>query len=199
MFKLNNPIVDFLSKICDVMILSCIWFLFSIPIITIGASTTALYYTMIKLIRNEERYIISDFFNSFKLNFKQSTLIWIVMFALGLVIILDLFWYIMFGKSLKILSFIITFIAIIYCLIGLYIFPVLARFENSTKNLIKISFCLAIKHLFWTIIMLGVIYLTFIISLKILIVGVFSIGIIAFINSYILNYIFSFYNKAEQE
>ena len=68
----------FLTKLFDVMYLSILWFVFSIPIITIGASTTAMYYATVKVIRRDRGYIFQEFWKSFKLNFLQATLSWII-------------------------------------------------------------------------------------------------------------------------
>ena len=80
---MDNVITRALSKICDMICLNVLWVICSIPIVTIGASTTALYTVMLKMVRNEEGYIFRGFFKAFKENFKQSTIIWLIVAALG--------------------------------------------------------------------------------------------------------------------
>ena len=59
-----------------------LWFMCCIPVFTIGAATTALYYTVNKSIKNDRGYASSEFFSAFKSNFKQSTVIWLIFLAI---------------------------------------------------------------------------------------------------------------------
>lgn len=65
-------------KATECMLLSILWVVTSLPVITIGASTTALYYAVVKVIRNNEGYGWGEFWNGFRTNFKQATIIWLV-------------------------------------------------------------------------------------------------------------------------
>ena len=87
---MDNVVTRALSRICDFVILNILWLVCSIPIVTIGASTAALYSVMQKIIRNEEGYIASGFFKAFKENFKQSTIMWLVIVILGSILSVDL-------------------------------------------------------------------------------------------------------------
>lgn len=86
-FNYDNPVWRFIGKFGDLIILNVLWFVCSIPIFTIGASTTAVYYVTLKLARNDDGYTIRSFFKSFKENFKQATIIWLIMLAVGLSLI----------------------------------------------------------------------------------------------------------------
>ena len=94
LFNYDNPVWRFIGKLGDLIILNVLWLITSIPIVTIGASTTALYYVTLKLVRDEDGYTIRSFFKSFKENFKQSTIIWLIMLAVGLLIGFDLYFFI---------------------------------------------------------------------------------------------------------
>ena len=85
----DNPVVNGIGRIADFVVLNLLWVLCSIPIITIGASTTALYTVMLKIVKNEEGYLVKGFFKAFRENFKQSTVIWLVFLALGIVLLVD--------------------------------------------------------------------------------------------------------------
>ena len=76
MFKLDSPLMNFLGRVCDIMILNVLLIVFSIPIFTAGAAITAAYSVSYKMVKNEESYIIKGFWKAFKENFKQSTVIW---------------------------------------------------------------------------------------------------------------------------
>ena len=75
LFSLDGKLFHILSRIADLILLNVLWLLSSLPIITIGASTTALYYVMLKIVKNEDSYIIRSFFHSFFQNIRQSTII----------------------------------------------------------------------------------------------------------------------------
>ena len=81
--SVDSKLFKGLNKVLDIMYLNLLWILFSIPIITIGASTTAAYQVGMKMVRDEEGYIGRGFWKAFKENFKQSTIVWIIMFVLG--------------------------------------------------------------------------------------------------------------------
>ena len=81
----DNVIVRALNKICDMCCLNVLWLVCCIPVFTIGASTTALYTVMLKMVKNEEGYIFRGFFKAFKENFKQSTIMWLILLVLGIV------------------------------------------------------------------------------------------------------------------
>ena len=165
-FSNNSLLGRFLNLTADIFILNIIWLICSLPIITIGASTTALYYAIMKRQRSGEGYVVKNFFTSFKLNFKQSTLIWIIMLCAGFIIELDL----RIGISSpgiigKLMVFSSIFLFIPYSFILIYIFPVQAKFDNPIFTNIKNSLLIAIAHFGYTI--LNVIFFLIFIALAI--------------------------------
>ena len=78
-FDLDSPLMQFLNKMADLLWLNILTFICCIPIVTIGASLTAMHYMALKMVRNEECYITRGFFKSFKENFRQATLIWLLL------------------------------------------------------------------------------------------------------------------------
>ena len=90
LFNYDNPVWRFIGKFFDVMILNLLWVVCSIPIVTMGASTTAVYYVTMKLVRDEDGPTIRSFFKSFKENFKQATIIWLILMVIGAIIGFDL-------------------------------------------------------------------------------------------------------------
>ena len=89
-FDMNNKFFSFMSKVADLCILNIICVVCCIPVITAGASITAMYYVTLKMVRNEEAYIVRSFFKSFKQNFKQATIINLIMLLIGLILYVDL-------------------------------------------------------------------------------------------------------------
>ena len=91
MFDMDNPVWRFMGKVTDMFFLTCLWLLFSLPVVTIGAATCALCYCSMTLASNKEGYIREDFVRAFKENFKSATIAWIGMLALGIFFGADLY------------------------------------------------------------------------------------------------------------
>ena len=81
-FDLDNVVWRTIDKIGKIFLLNLLWLICSLPVFTIGASTTALIYTSMKLSDNEG-YWHQNFFSSFKENFKQATALFFIYLAAG--------------------------------------------------------------------------------------------------------------------
>nr|MCR4924029.1 DUF624 domain-containing protein [Lachnospiraceae bacterium] len=122
--------------------------------ITIGASTTAMYYVSLKMVRNEESYIIKSFFKSFKENFIQATVMWIIDIIVFGLIIIDLLildgrlegFAVPGGSFATVFKVAVIAVGIILLFIFVFSFPVLAKFDNTIKNTYKNSFFMSIRH-----------------------------------------------------
>lgn len=159
LFNLDSPLMQALGKMADLMWLNVLTMICCIPIFTVGASLTALNYMALKIARDEECYITKGFFKSFKENFKQATVIWLLMLAVMLVLVGD--FLIMRDSGLEfnsVLRVIITVVAVLVAFTGLYVFPVLAKFENTIKRTIKNAFLMSIMQFPKTILM-AILYL----------------------------------------
>ena len=81
-FSINSPVIQFLAKVWDLIVLNILTVILSLPIVTIGAANTALHYAVDKLFA-EEGTLLKNYFHSFKINFKQSTLCWLLLLVLS--------------------------------------------------------------------------------------------------------------------
>ena len=128
----------------------------------IGPSTTAFYYTVVKVIRRERSYLFKEFFRSFKLNFKQGVFLGIMYEVLVFVGIVDFLYLEELSRNgskiggLMLGAFIVLIIFTIFS--AIYIFPVLSRFTVTTKNLIKWAFFMSFRHIGWTL-LLGILFI----------------------------------------
>ena len=86
---MDSPVMRFLSRLCDLIILNLLCIVCCIPIITAGASITALFSVTLKMVKGEESYIAKGFFKGFKDNFKQATIIWLIVAAFGIFMYID--------------------------------------------------------------------------------------------------------------
>jgi uncharacterized membrane protein YesL len=155
LFDADGPLMQGLNKVADLMILNIIALLCCVPIITIGASITALYYMALKIVRGEEVYIFKGFMKSFKQNFRQGTIIWLIQIVVMVVLFLD--YFIVYGNPDQSPSIIVQVLFLATSLIALatflFIYPVLSKFDNSLRNTFKNTFIMAIMQLPKVIIM----------------------------------------------
>ena len=202
----DNIIVRALSKICDMVCLNILWLICSIPIVTIGASTAALYTVMLKMVKNEEGYIFRGFFKAFKSNFKQSTIIWIGILLLGIVCWID---YkvagAMPGMAGLVMRTIFLLMGFILLSVTIYIFPLTARYENTIRNTVRNALILTVGKLPYTILMVvlaaGVViaslWNTVTLMFAIPLWFIIGVALITWINSYILRRVFMIFESGE--
>ena len=131
--------MNFLSTVADLIILNLLTILCSLPVITAGAAITAKYYVAMKIIKGEGTGVIVPYFKSFKRNFKQSTIVWLILIMAIALIILDWRWimYNGWGNTAFIYKFgVIAFTAFALLMI-MAIFPTIARYEMKTLEFFK--------------------------------------------------------------
>lgn len=135
---MDNIVIRALSRLFDLMLLNILWVLFSLPVVTAGASTAALYSVMLKMVANEEGYIIRGFFEAFKRDFKQSTVVWLILLAAGAVLGADIMIVSGFtGVMAKAGMLLLGAALLIYLTELIFVFPLIARFENTTLHMMK--------------------------------------------------------------
>ena len=85
----DTPITALLTRFMDLILVNVLFVLCCVPILTIGASFTAMYDVCMKLALRENVKILSDFFGSFARNLKRSTLLYFLTVAAGIFLIID--------------------------------------------------------------------------------------------------------------
>lgn len=152
---LDSPVIRFLNRMADLLILNLLMIAMCIPIITIGASFTAMHYVLLKMVRGEEGYLIRSFFKSFKMNFRQATLIWLMMLAVIGVMIGDVLIMAYSGLQFpRFLLYALIAFAVLFALVVIYVFPLLARFENTIVRTIKNALIITFVNLPKSLLML---------------------------------------------
>lgn len=155
LFHLDNPVWIFLGKLTDMVILTILWGAFCIPLVTVGASTAALYDVSLKLAENQEGYIVSSFFRSFRKNWKQGTAAWLAALLFGAFLISDFYLYSQIeGQAGVVLLASAGMLGIIYLMILVYVFPFIALYNMDIRHLFALAFVTALKNPGWTILML---------------------------------------------
>ena len=168
-FSYESTFGQIFLKISYGCCLNIMWLVCCLPIVTIGASTTALYYTSFKIAKDEGSYITKMFFHSFKQNFKQATVIWLIMLAAGAAIVADaILLYRLRAASTGTIAVVWTLLLacvftcmIAYVIVLVYIFPLLSIASNTTANMFKNAFLIGTHYLFVTILVVFIHYLMF--------------------------------------
>ncbi|WMJ88696.1 YesL family protein [Anaerocolumna sp. MB42-C2] len=154
-FNMDNGFFTALGKFVDLIIISLVWLILCIPVVTIGPATTSLYYAVVKVIRRERGYLVREFFHSFKTNFKTGLIAGIILTVLFAVLVFDRkFATTMTGNQGFILLSIFNAMIFLLICVTLYLFPLLSRFTMGIKQLFKTAVFMAMKHLPTTILLI---------------------------------------------
>lgn len=142
-----------MSKVFDVVLLSTVFALACLPIVTIGPAITALYYSTVKCIRRGRGYVVKEFFTSFKRDFRLAFYMEMFLFIAGYIL------YINLKMSMEIPNFLLSVLRYVYVGLGvlvifvsIYAFPFISRFQLSLKVLLQLALFLSIRHLLTTLI-----------------------------------------------
>lgn len=145
-FSVDSPFYRFISKFFDVLKLNFMWLLFSIPIVTIGASTAAAMSVALKMVDDEEGYVCRSFIKAWKENWKQGTVLGLLSALAIYAVYLDfqLFEVVEGNPVIFLIVGMISCFVVIMCL--LYAYPLIARYENSLVRTIQNSFRIGRKY-----------------------------------------------------
>ncbi len=195
-FNPDNIFFRFMSRISDLMILNFLWIICSIPIVTIGASTTALYDVTLKLVDEAEGYLFKGFFKSFKQNFRKATIIWIsILFIFSVIGVNLAFWIKLKSVTGYIAVSVMVFIFFLFILTEVYVFPILSNFNGTIKDTFKKSCILSLRYLPYSlaILLISSIFMgiTIIFPFTILFMIFVGFAFYAYINSYLFKIIFN--------
>lgn len=167
-FHPDSGLNRILNKVGNMIILSIFWLIGCIPIVTIGTSTIALYYTTAKVVRKEQGYVTKEFFESYKKNLKNGMLMTLFFLVVGAVLVLDRKAMAQSqSQAASILTMIYTLITLIVIGLFLYIFPVMSRFTFGKLEAFKLAIIMVFRHLPITVVLL-----------LLTIVGIFVIGMV---------------------
>lgn len=152
-FNYDGPVMSFLGRIADLIWLNVLIIFFSLPIITIGAAQTAGHYAALKL-KREEGHVLGNFWKSFKMNFKQSTLIWLILVVLYVVNVFAIMVSNSSGMPMASLISGVLLAALIFIgLMNLWIYPLQCRFSNKISVTFRNAFFMSFRYIFRSILM----------------------------------------------
>lgn len=139
-----------INKLVDMVMLAILWLVSCIPLITVGAASTALYYTVQKVIKYDCGKIGAEYWRSFRMNFKQATVVWLILLVIYYLFGVSLYstWLLCSAGLTDKWTILMTAIpAILVTMWAVYLFPSIARFHNKTKTIMINCLTIAVMHL----------------------------------------------------
>ena len=190
--RIDSPFARGITKFTQIIYAGLLWFICSIPIVTLGAATTALYEVLLKLQKDEEGAIGRAFFRGFRGSLKSATLVWLPILAAELVFGLNLFYYaILGGGEYPVQSVVFGILSVLALTAYGYVFPILAKFENTTAGTFRMAFLLALRNPGWTVVIAVLQILTVLICWGLLYFPLlFMMGLTGYAQAAIFNRIF---------
>lgn len=147
-FSQDNKFFRFLGRVGDLILLNILWIVGCLPVVTIGVSTSALYYAVSKIVLDKDTYTVRMFLHSFRQNLKQGILLTLLYLISGALLLADVFFCIASGTFLSsILLGFFLILAVIWLTALSYTFPFLSQFDNSILNILKKSLFMGMHHL----------------------------------------------------
>ena len=148
LFRFDAPVFRFLSKVGNLILLSLCWLVCSLPIITVGASTAALFCVAFDLRKDEGNGVFKGFFKAFAANFKLGTLCWLCMIAIAAILYCIPNVAAIFPVQLLVMAAIAVTCAmyLMFWLVLSCVFPLVAYFDNTLKKTLKNAVFIAIRH-----------------------------------------------------
>lgn len=166
-FAPDSAAMRFLTRIADLMILNLLFIATSIPIVTLGASVTALNFTAMRIVRGQCDSVTGDYFGSFRRNFRQATLIGLIFLLLGAVFGA---WFIVItnlnvdGIVELILLAIWYLVAFAFALNLIFVFPYLANFEGTTREVLRNSRLMSWRHPLTAVVAFAIVALSIVVT-----------------------------------
>ncbi len=200
--KAMNPVLDFINTLCNFVALNLVFLITCLPVITIGTALSSLYYVTLREARGEYGYLVRTYLREFKNNFKKGTIAFAILFLIGAILLFNIaFWFGTGTMPATILTGVLIAAMIGWFLIFTYTFPLIGRFENSTKQTLKNAFGLAMCNMKATfaliIIDAFVFFLCLFLSPMKLIMVLFGFAFTAYCQSFVFKKVFEPY-EAEQ-
>lgn len=157
LFSTDSPFYKFMSRLLDMLKLNFLWIIFSLPIVTIGASTVAAYTVTLKMVDEAEGYVGKQFLKAFKANLKQGIPLGLLALVCTYSVYLDFEFFNKLPDNPMVFLIIGIVAAFIFYMHFIYAFALSARYENTLlhtmKNSAKIATRFFLRTLFLTVVL----------------------------------------------
>lgn len=147
LFSPDSKFMTAMSRVADLAILNLLFLITSIPIVTIGASVTAMYTICFRFGTDREQGLFRSYFRAFGDNFKQATQIWLILLICGAACCFDVYLFLSLPSMLRYLAVVFCIALVLVVLVFSYAFPLLSQFENKNKNILTNALFLSLGYL----------------------------------------------------
>lgn len=147
LFSPDSKIMQFLSRLCDLILLNVLFLVTCLPIITIGAASAALYTVCFRMGTDREDGLFRTYFRAFRDNFRQGTVLWVILLLFftgsGINLALCLNWDGLWHYAMYLFALLLVLTEFLLS----YAFPLLSQFGNSIRGTLKNALLLSISYL----------------------------------------------------
>ncbi|AZO94558.1 YesL family protein [Halocella sp. SP3-1] len=162
LFDYDGGFYGKIAMVFDCFMLNILWIVFSLPIVTFGAASTAFYYTAVKVIKKDRGNILEQFLHAFKINFKDATILWLLIVVLSFIFQLNvgILSSLTEGNVSLFFRCFYIFLSVFIIGIAMYAFPALSRFDMSTSWILKLSIYMTVRYFSITLILFVILLLS---------------------------------------
>ena len=194
-FSYDSAFSQVVLRVTSSCYLNLLWLVCSLPVVTAGAATAALYAVTLKLVEDDTGHLTKRFFRAFRENFRQATALWLILLAGGVVLALD--GYIVYhlravatgGIAVfwTLLLALIIAAAVAYAIILSYVFPLVASVENTNRAMLINSLMIGTHYLFCTLMIFAIHFIMFFVVVRLFTpMIIFGEGLCALLSSHLL-------------
>lgn len=147
LFSPDSKFMKIMSRIGDLLLLNVYFLATCVPVFTIGAASTALYSVCFRFDTNREEGVTKSYFRAFRENFRQSTILWLILLLCGTTACVNTY---LFYRMPSVLHYAFLLFAILFVLVLLicgYTFPLLSQFDNNNRSTLKNALILSLGFL----------------------------------------------------
>lgn len=191
-FSLNSPFARGINKLVMMLYAGMLWFLCSIPLITSGAATAALYEVLLKAVKNQEGYVGSSFFKAFRANLKQGIRIGVPLLLAEIVFAVNVFYYSVLGRgNFRVQTVVFSALFLLGLAVSSYVYAVMAKFENTVSGHFRMACVLLLRNPGWSAAILVIQVLTlFLTWFFVYFPALFIMGISGYMQAAVFDHIF---------
>ena len=191
-FSLNSPFAKGINKLVMMLYAGMLWFLCSIPVITSGAATAALYEVLLKAVKDQEGYVGSSFFKAFRTNLKQGIRIGVPLLLSEIVFAVNVFYYgVLGGGNFRVQTVVFSVLFLLGLAVSSYVYAVMAKFENTVSGHFRMACVLLLRNPGWSAAILIIQVLTlFLIWFFLYLPVLFIMGISGYMQAAVFDHIF---------
>ena len=147
LFHIDSPAMKKLARLWDLIILNLLWTICSVPLVTAGAATAAMYRVIFRHLEEGETSVVKPYFQAFKENFRQSTLLWLMIAVLGGVLCFDGLFLLSNQGSITLLTIPLALLALLLAIGNAYGFAILARYRTTIRAAMRNAYLLMFLEL----------------------------------------------------